>query len=226
MKNPATVMDGWRLLSALVLLPSFLSGCSSFRTQLGKPLPPAAKNLAEGQTLVGTVVHELGPPNQTSRLPNGFAFLYEYSELSEFQFGFSANIPVVRWLKFVKAWNYLEQESLILTFDDRGVLRSVGSGNWEESLGGGSAIQILFSAISLSDVSKILRPADAHAWGKQLMQPMPIALNSAQNLRTGEHGLQQRIAPDYAGQHTLEMTKPRTEKEKKRLKKNYQMPPP
>jgi hypothetical protein len=219
-------MLGLWLVSVLVLPICLLSGCSSFKTEMGKPLPAAAKNLAEGQTRVDTVVHELGPPNEASRLPNGFAFLYEYSVVSEFQFGFSANIPVVRWLKFVKAWNYLDQQSLILTFDDEGVLRSVGSGNWEESLGGGSAVQILFSAISLSDVSRILRPADAHAWGEQLIQPLPVALNSAQNLRTGKHGLQQRIAPEYAGQSTLEMTKPRTEKEKKRMKKNYQMPPP
>ena len=90
---------------------------------------------------------------------------------------------------------------------------------------GGSAVQILFVSISLSDVSKILRPADAHNWGKQLVQPLPIGLNSAQSLRNGEHGLQLRISPDYVGQQTLEMTKPKTEKEKKRIKKNYQMPP-
>jgi len=203
-----------------------VSGCSSFRTEMGRPVILKTNEFAEGFTRVDTVVHELGPPHQVSRLSDGFAFLYEYSAISEFQLGFSANLPVVRWLKFVKAWNHLDQDSLILTFDDQGVLRSAGSDGWKESLGGGSAVQILFVSISLSDVSKILRPADAHAWGKQLLQPVPVALNSASSLRTGEHGLQQRIAPDYAGQQTLEMTKPKTEKEKKRIKKNYQMPPP
>jgi hypothetical protein len=193
---------------------------------MGRPLTAKTNEFAEGLTRIDTVLGELGPPHQVSRLPEGFAFLYEYSAISEFQFGFSANLPVVRWFKFVKAWNHLDQESLLLTFDDRGVLRSAGSAGWKESLGGGSAVQILFVSISLSDVSEILRPADAHFWGKQLVQPLPVALNSASSPRTGEHGLQQRIAPDYAGQQTLEMTKPKTEKEKKRAKKNYQMPPP
>jgi hypothetical protein len=193
---------------------------------MGRPVTVKTNEFAEGFTRVDTVVHELGPPHQVSRLPDGFAFLYEYSALSEFQFGLSANLPVIRWFKFVKAWNHLDQESLILTFDDQGVLHSLGTGDWKEGLGGGSAVQILFVSISLSDVSTVLRPADAHSWGRQLLQPLPVTLNSASSLRTGEHGLQQRIAPDYAGQETLEMTKPKTEKEKKRIKKNYQMPPP
>jgi len=46
-------------------------------------------------------------------------------------------------------------------------------------------------------------------------------LNSAQSLRNGQHGFQQRIAPEYAGQQTLEMTKPKTEREKKKIKRNY-----
>src|SRR6516225_6647149 len=218
--SPCSMLAG--SLAALWLL----SGCSSFRTEMGRPLTVKPNEFAEGLTRVDTVVHEFGPPHQVSRLSDGFAFLYEYSAISEFQLGFSANLPIVRWFKFVKAWNHLDQDSLILIFDDQGVLQSAGSDGWKESLGGGSAVQILFVSISLSDVSKILRPADAHSWGKRLLQPLPVALNSASSLRTGEHGLQQRIAPDYAGQQMLEMTKPKTEKEKKRAKKNYQMPPP
>jgi hypothetical protein len=78
--------------------------------------------------------------------------------------------------------------------------------------------------MSLSDLSRFLRPADAHSWGQALLEPAPIALNSAQSLRTGDHGVrQQRMTPDYAGQHTLEMAKPKTEKERRRIKKNYQI---
>jgi hypothetical protein len=192
---------------------------------MGRPLPAKAPEFAEGQTRVETVVHELGPPNQASRLPDGFTFLYEYSRMGELQLGFSVNAPILRWLKFVKAWNRLNQETLLLTFDDQGVLRSAGTGKWDESLGGGSAAQILFAVISLSDVSDLLRPADAHSWGKLLLEQPPVTLNSGQSLRSGQHGLEQRIAPDYAGQHTLEMTQPKTEKQKKKIKKNYQLPP-
>jgi len=158
-------------------------------------------------------------------LPDGFAFLYEYSLMSEFQLGISIDLPILQWFKFLKAWNHLDQENLLLTFDDQGVLRSIGSGKWDESLGGGTGLQFLFSVISFSDVSDFLRPADAHSWGERMLQPLPIALNSAQSLRTGEHGLQQRIAPDYSGQHTMEMTKPKTEKEKKKIKKDLRSKP-
>ena len=207
---------GWLAASWL------LAGCSSFRTEMGRPLPAKLDDFAEGRTRVESVVRELGPPNQASRMADGFAFLYEYSLLNEFQLGFSMNLPIVRWFKFVKAWNRLDQQGLLLTFDGEGVLRSAGVGKWQENLGGGSAVQILVVVMSLSDVAELLRPADAHDWGELLLQPPPIALNSAQSLRNGEHGLQQRIAPDYAGQHTLEMEKPSTEKEKKKIKKDYQ----
>jgi hypothetical protein len=193
---------------------------------MGQPLAGKADGFAEGRTRVDAVLRELGPPDQASRLPGGFAFLYEHSVMSEFQLGFSVNAPVVRWFKFIKAWNHLDQESLLLVFDDRGVLRSAGTGNWKESLGGGSAAQILFVVMSLSDITDFLRPADTHEWGKALLQPLPVALNSAQDIGSGAHGLELRIAPDYAGQRTLEMSLPKTEKEKRKIKKNYQMPQP
>jgi hypothetical protein len=207
---------------ALLFLLCFIAGCSSFRTEMGRPLPAEGKKFAEGKTQVEDVVSELGPPNLASRLPDGFAFLYEYSRISEFQLGLSLNLPVVHWFKFLKAWNHIDQESLLLTFDDRGVLRGAGSKNWQESLGGGTGVQFLFQVMSFSDVSEFLRPAEPHSWGDTLLQPLPVALNNGQTLRTGEHGLQQRIAPDYAGQHTLEMSKPKTEKEKRKIKKEYQ----
>jgi len=221
--RPQTMFGiGCVLMTALCLL----TGCSSFRTELGRPVAAKTGGFAEGQTGVDAVVRDLGPPNAITRLPDGFAFLYEHSRMSEFQLGISANLPVIRWFKFVKAWNHLNQESLLLTFDNQGVLRSVGTRKWEESLGGGSAVQILFVAMSLSDVSDFLYPADAHVWGKSLLQPLPVTLNSAQSLRTGEHGLQLRSAPDYAGQHTLEMKVPATERFKKKIKRDYQSQPP
>jgi hypothetical protein len=217
------LLEPFRLSFAGVATLWLLAGCSSFRTEMGRPLTAKINRFAEGRTRVDTVVHELGPPHQASRLPSGFAFLYEYTLMREFQLGFSLDVSILRWFKFVKAWNHLDQQALILTFDDQGVLHSAGSGEWEESLDGGSAAQILLSTMSLSDFSKILRPADAHSWGELLLQPPPVALNSAQSLRSGDNGLQQRIAPDYAGQRALEMKRPKTEKEKKRTKKNYQL---
>ena len=115
---------------------------------------------------------------QISRLPDGFAFQYEHSTVDELQLGFSVDIAFLRFLKFVKAWNGINEEVVLMTFDDRGVLRSASRKEWKESLGGGSAAQLVFAAISLSDPSQIVRPADAHSWGEWLLQPLPVALNS------------------------------------------------
>jgi hypothetical protein len=207
------------------ILLFLLTGCSYFRNEMGQPLSTKSNSFREGQTRIDAVVHQLGPPNRASRMSDGVAFLYEYSRMTEFQLGIGLNVPVIRWFKFLKAWNNIEQQNLLLTFDNQGVLRSAGSDNWQESLGGGTGVQFLFVVMSFSDMSKFLRPADALGWGEMLLQAPPIALNSAQNLRSGQNGLQQRITPDFAGQHTLEMTEPKTEKEKRKVKKDYQWQP-
>src|SRR5262249_35027523 len=209
------------LVATLLAMPLLLAGCSSFRTEMGQPLP-AESSFASGHTRAVEVIHELGPPNRVSRLTDGFAFFYEHSLMTEFQRGIGLNLPVARWFKFVKAWNHLDQQSLLLTFDHQGVLKSSGSGKIEDSLGGGTGVQFLFMVMSFSDVSKFLKPADAHGWGEILLQPPPVALNSAQSLTSGEHGLEMSIAPDFAGQHTMEMIQPKTDREKKKIKKDYQ----
>jgi len=205
--------------SAWLLL---LSGCSSLRTEMGQPVQATGGEFAVGETRVETVMHKIGPPNSATRLPHGFAFLYEHSKTSEFQLGFSVPYSSLRYFKFIHAWNHLDHEAFALIFDNRGVLQDAGRRQWREKLGGGNAVQIVFNVMSLSDVSRLRRPADAHAWGQRLLEPLPVALNSAQSLRTGAHGLEQRIAPNYAGQQTLEMTKQKTEKEKRRIKREYQ----
>jgi hypothetical protein len=215
--RPHPTCFGAGLLAGLLVV----TGCSSFHTEMGAPMPATAPGFAEGQTRVESVVHKLGPPTQVSRTPDGFAFLYEHSTVDEFQLGISMDIAFLRFFKFVKAWNGLNEEVVLMTFDDRGVLQSIGRKEWNESLGGGSAAQLVFAVASLSDASRIVRPADAHSWGAWLLQPLPVALNSGQNLRTGEHGLQQRSAPDFAGQQTLEMPGLKTSKEIKKAKKDY-----
>jgi hypothetical protein len=221
----ADIPVGSRALQFCTVSLLLLTGCSYFRTEMGQPLSAQANSFTEGQTRVDTVVRQLGPPNRASRLPDGVAFLYEYSRMTEFQLGIGINLPVIRWFKFLKAWNNIEEQNLFLAFDNQGVLRSVGSDKWKEGLGGGTGVQFLFMVMSFSDMSKFLRPAEAHGWGEMLLQGPPIALNSAQNLRSGQNGFQQRIAPDYAGQHTLEMAEPKTEKEKRKIKKDYQWQP-
>jgi len=201
-----------------------VNGCSSFRTELGRPVSAEACGFVLGKSRAENVLQELGPPDSATKVPDGFAFLYEHSIVREFQLGITVNYSFLRYFKFIHAWNSLDQEAFLFTFDSYGILENAGGKKWREDLGGGTAVQCILNVMSLSDLSRFLRPADAHEWGEALLEPAPIALNSAQSLRTGEHGLRQaRMAPDYAGQHTLEMAKPKTEKERRRIKKNYQI---
>src|SRR5262245_12945956 len=78
-----------------------LAGCSSFRTEMGRPLAGTTAEFAEGRTRVEDVVHRLGPPNQVSRISSGIAFLYEYTKLGEIQLGFSIDFALLRYFKFL-----------------------------------------------------------------------------------------------------------------------------
>ena len=209
------IMVHWPV-TLLLLLPVLVAGCSHFRTELGKPLVADTAAFVAGETSVQTVMRALGPPNQVCALPEGFACLYEHSEIGEFQLGVSVNVPVLRLLKFIRAWNYVDQDILLMTFDDQGRLRGLGADHWNADLGGGTAVQLIVSIISLTDASAFRRPADAHSWGAASLQALPKTLNAEQSLRSGAHGLQLRTAPSYTGQQTLEMAPPKELKAKKR----------
>jgi hypothetical protein len=194
---------------------AMLCGCSSFHTEWGSAVRSHPAPLVAGTTRIETVTRELGPPAQITALPQGCAFLYEHSVIGEFQFGLSVDFPVLRWFKAIRAWNHLDQDVVVLTFDDAGVLRGQGDKDWREQLGGGGAAQLLFASISLTDPALRRQKSDQHRWGRYLLQPLPVVLNEDENLRTGEHGLQQqRVAPKFVGQQTLEMTKPMPKKKK------------
>jgi len=192
-----------------------LTGCSSLHTEVGHTLPEHPSPLVEGTTRVETVVHELGPPHAVSSLPDGFAFLYEYSQVSEFQFGLSLKFIRLPYFKVIKADSKLSEAARLFTFDEQGVLRAQGSAAWREKLGGGGALQLIISVLSLTDTTAFRREPDSLTWGRGNLQRPPVTLNSAQDLRLGSNGLQQRISPVFVGQATLEMTRPKPIKNKR-----------
>jgi hypothetical protein len=192
-----------------------LSGCSSIRTEVGHPLPEYASPLVEGTTRVETIVHDLGPPHAVSSLPDGFTFLYEYSRVNEFQFGMSLKLIHLPYFKLIKADSNLSEAARLLTFDEQGVLRAQGAAAWKEKLGGGGALQLIISVLSLTDTTAFRREPDQLTWGRGNLQRPPVTLNSSQDLRSGSNGLQQRIAPVFVGQATLEMARPRPIKNKR-----------
>lgn len=192
-----------------------LSGCSSFRTEWGRPIGAEHPSFAEGSTPVAAVLQELGPPSKVSALPGGYVFLYEHSVLTEFQFGFSIDFSLLRLIKFVRAWDWIERENLLLTFDDAGVLCGMDGDHWRERLSGGGAAQLVFGAVSLADPALRRQRAGQHRWGRSCLDPPRVTLNAGQSLQSGEHGLQLNLAPKYAGQQSLEMEKPVKPRKKK-----------
>ena len=198
--------------AAAFLMGSVLlsTACSSFRTEVGHPLKPPSTPLVEGQTRFEAVLADLGPPHAISALPDGFVLLYEYSRVSDFQWGISLKLVDLPFFKLVKGNSRLLESALLFTFDEQGRLRGQASATWGEPLSGGSALQFIVSAVSLTDTSGFRRIPEPLLWGRGLMRPLPVVLNSAQDLRGGEEGVQQEhIAPAFAGQTSLEMSRPK-----------------
>ena len=178
-------------------------------------MPENPSPLIEGSTRVETVVHDLGPPHAVTALTDGFVFLFEYSRVTEFQWGLSLKFLRLPYFKLIKADSKLSEAARLLTFDQQGILRAQGSAAWKEKLSGGGALQLIISVLSLTDTSAFRREPDTLSWGHGNLQRPPVTLNSAQNLRLGSNGLQQRIAPVFVGQATLEMTRPQPIKNKR-----------
>lgn len=199
------------LLPVLLLL----IGCSSIRTELGHPLPEISEPLVEGQTRVDTVLRELGPPHKVSALPGGFAFLYEYTLVNEFQIGLSLNFIRMPYFKLVKADSHVSEAAHLLIFDQQGLLLVQDPEAWREKFGTGAGMQWVTAVQGLTDTSIFRISPEQLEWGKTSLERAPEALNRHSDLRVGDYGLQQRMSPVFAGQSTLEMFRPKPVKLKK-----------
>jgi hypothetical protein len=156
-------------------------------------------------TSLGEALEHLGPPARLSASGDGLAMLYEYNRVEEFQIGFNFDQPGLEYIKLVSARGWLEHEALLLFFDERGILRSIGREQWRQPLGSGGAAQILVALSSLVDSSRARRANPQHTWGAALLAPLPTTLNAHHGPHTGSSGLEQTLAPDKVGQRTLEM---------------------
>jgi len=152
------------------------------------------------------VLNDLGPPARLTATPGGFAFIYEDLVVDELQVGIGGRGNFWEWLKLSFAGTTLERRSLLFQFDQDGALNSVGLLVSEEDLGKGGALQIIVQVKQIVDTSEYEDDAlDAARWGASLLDPLPKALNTAQNLNTGASGLEQSGTTTKVGQHTLDM---------------------
>jgi hypothetical protein len=195
-----------------------VAGCSHLTSDIG-PALPSAPGIVTGKSTLGEVVTTVGVPSQVSASAGGFVFLYEHNEVVESQLGFAVNLPVLRWLKFVYASSGLRHEAWLMTFDTNDVLQAWGREAWKKPLGNGAAAQILITVSSLVDSTAVRRPASQHRWGEMWLNPLPQVLNTSQSPQDGRFGLEQRLAPTFVGQHTLEMIQPLPPRQAKKANK-------
>jgi hypothetical protein len=216
-KEPAQVVCP-KLLALFLVCIFSVTGCSHLTSDVGPPLPSAA-TIVTGKSTLGDVVTTIGVPSQVSASAGGFVFLYEHNEVVENQIGISFDFPVLRWLKFVYAGSGLRHEAWLMTFDTNDVLQAWGKEDWKKPLGTGAAAQILVTVSSLVDSTAVRRPASQHRWGEMWLNPLPQVLNTGQSPQDGRFGLEQRLAPTFVGQHTLEMIQPLPPRKAKKANK-------
>ena len=192
---------------ALILLCVFLTGCSHLTSEIGPPFP-AHPGIVVGKSTSHDVLQKIGVPSQVSATPAGFVFLYEHNDVTENQLGFTVNVTIVKWFKFIYARSKLTHDAWLLCFGTNDVLQAWGKEDWKAPLGQGAALQLVVTAQALVDSTPVRQPSPQHDWGEMWLDPLPEALNSAQSLEDGRFGLEQTLSPADVGQQTLEMIQP------------------
>lgn len=183
-----------------------LAGCANLQHDIGTSLDQEALDSFRPGTYYARVLDEFGPPTKMSALPNGMAFVYEHARLTERQYGLILPGEIGKWIKLVYAAANADIQTTVFVFDAQGKLRGSDAEAWHTDAGAGVSMTLLFSTGSFTDTKHYeSSPARPLGWGKALVTPLPVSLNSRQNLETGQNGIQLATSPVAVGQHTLEM---------------------
>lgn len=212
-----SVMRQSNLRASLIclLLIVALSGCTMLGKQIGQPLPIEQTGLEENITHVRQIVLMLGPPTHMSALPHGFIMVYEYIDVAEQQLGINLELLGLDWFKMSFGHAAAQHQSLVLVFDDAGVLQVQEYDHWTDDLGKGFGFQLFFVALPTVDTGHVVANPEQLNWGRSFLQALPVTLNTAQSLDSGSHGMELRGTPNSVGQRTLEMgTMPRRKRSK------------
>ena len=182
-----------------------LVSCTVITKDINSDLPADENTYEISKTHFSDVIKHIGPPLKLSKYNDGLVFLYEYVKIYEHQLSLSPDYPILRWLKLSFARAISDREVILLIFDKDGYLVSQSSKEFGEDLGGGQAVDLIYSIESLVDASKLEEDPGMLDWGASLLDPIPEALNYSQNLGTGNTGVEQLGAPNTVGQQTLEL---------------------
>ncbi|KPK11615.1 MAG: hypothetical protein AMJ68_04905 [Acidithiobacillales bacterium SG8_45] len=194
----------WPGFVLLFTLLGTLTGCASINKQLDSPVRPSGSTSDNKSTHYFAVLDELGPPASLTALPEGFAFQYEALKIHEQQFGISSDRPLLRWFKLAYGSATAMREVHVYVFNKNGYLQAQSTKRLKDNVGKGLSFQFIVKVTQIVDTSYLEKPSIQHTWGASLTRPLPIALNSAQSLDSGLHGLEQRGTPASVGQRTLE----------------------
>jgi hypothetical protein len=192
------------LVAGLLLVNWLVSGCTQWRHELGVPLKTIDLPQPEQSISLAQALDEYGPPHRVSATDSGFVLAWEYWRIREDSVGISLSPIGVDFLSADWGETRLEGEFLLLTFDRQHRLTSATRSHWDNSGGGGQAIQP-FGIVSVVDTDDLLDDLPQHSWGNALLQPLPRALNAGSSPDSGQSGLEQRGTPTAVGERTLEM---------------------
>lgn len=180
-----------------------LQACSQWRYDLGAELP--AVELPAQDTSLREVLVLLGPPLRMTATDTGYVLAWEHLHISENELGFSLGALGADFLSADWGEMRIKGEFLMLTFSRDHRLTAATRSTWDNSGGGGQAIQPFVGFISVVDTDDLREPLPQHRWGGAHLQRLPGTLNQDSSPDTGRSGLQQRGTPSAIGQQSLQM---------------------
>ncbi|MEH6571493.1 MAG: hypothetical protein V7709_20590 [Halioglobus sp.] len=182
-----------------------LSACSYYSYDLGERLsriqiPDPSEQLDRGE-----ILRNLGPPQRISATTSGYVMAWEHWDISETKVGFSLGFAGAEALSVDMGKSRVQGEFLLLGFNDEHQLTDSAFTKWDDSAGGGRAIQPFGGLVSVVDVDDLLEDMPQHEWGAGSLAKLPVTLNTDNRPDMGQNGIEQRGTPTAVGQRALEM---------------------
>jgi len=182
------------------------SGCALGQKTICPELEPPQNLYRQHITHRDEVLNDLGPPLKITRLPEGYAFMYESLYTRELQLGFSIPLPILNWFKIVTANADYNHHVMTYQFDRQHRLVAWDDERTHFDLGDSIAIQPVITVEFLFDTSSVEEEKiDPAQWPAYCLLPLPQALNRRQALNTGTAGFEQRGTATSVGQRSAEM---------------------
>lgn len=185
-----------------LLIVLSLSGCSQWYYEFGDALPEGIEDTAQGQTMA-SMLARLGPPLRFAAADDQLLMAWEAWRVQESAVGVSLGFAGADFLNADWGSAKIEGDFLVMTFDAQRRVTAAERIRRDNRLGGGAAIQPLFSFVSVVDVDDLLLPLPQHRWGDAQLLDLPQVLNNPVTPGLGA-AIEQRGTPTGSGARSLE----------------------